>query len=146
MASPNIANFSFKDFNGKAGSMGLFVGTESDPSNLAALSTALKNGSNAGLQKTAITVNLAETDTATDATYENCKDKAIFEFYCGSTGEYVRVGVPAPDDDMFQANQSDIDPIAVLSAAIITQVIASGTSNSGAPITAFTKGWRSRIN
>lgn len=143
MAISSHIVLSYRDFAGKTGKNANYVGTVTTLVAVDALVAALQAGANAGMSRRSLTIYATETDTPLNADYASVADKAVFEFVCATTGEFVRVAVPSPLKALFDTEKSmEIDPAAALSAAIITQVIAVVTSNSGAAVTSFVKGWR----
>lgn len=140
MAIPESGGINWYDINDTKSSSRLHIITGGD---MSALATAMASISNAGITQVTNTTHTVLVIAPVDAIYKDARrDKAVFQCYCASTGEYLRISVPCPITTIFDDAQEEIDLTNIAVISLINVIKSTIVSNSGAPVTEVKKGWR----
>lgn len=110
---------------------------------LSTFTTAIQAASDAGLWLAKLAPVEVVDEAPSSGPYQTVKDVALMIFRT-SAGTTIRVTVPGPKAAMFKADLKTVDPVAPLTAAIITAVLENISDANGNPATTYVSGSRQK--
>lgn len=118
-----------------------------DPSGavVASLRAAYAQISAALAYKASMKKSANNTDTPTNAPYEDVKDKMVLRFK-DANGNLHKYKFPSPKESCFlAANKNKVDPADTATAALISHFLALVKTKGGEPLVSYVGGTRERV-
>lgn len=136
--------FKFVDLQSQKASLHLAVDVGASNADITSLGAALYACSDAGNPENGNYAAEFQSAPPQVGAYGNIEDKALLIFRASSTGETIRISIPAPQVIIFTADGETVDKAQEDVAALIALIKSKVRSKSGATITDFIKGYRQR--